>query len=84
MAERVTTALADDLGRLPAHDLVTEACAAAVQEGRSLLDALRDVPHVTERLDAGTLARLLDPVTAAGNAGTLVDRALEAHSERST
>jgi hypothetical protein len=62
-AERVATALADSLGREEANAAVAEAVRAG-----TFPDALRDrVPD----LDA-----LLDPASAVGSAGALVDRFL--------
>lgn len=79
MAERVTTALIEDLGRLAAHDVVRDACSVAAREGRTLQDVLADMPEVADRLDPAALARLLDPTAATGHAATMVDRALAAH-----
>jgi 3-carboxy-cis,cis-muconate cycloisomerase len=76
-AERVTTALAGDMGRLDAHDLVTRASARASDEGRPLLDVLVEMPEVA--LDHDHLHHLLDPAQATGSAGLFVDRALAAH-----
>jgi 3-carboxy-cis,cis-muconate cycloisomerase len=79
LAERVTGALAPDLGRLAAHDLVERACAAAVAEGRPLRDVLARDSDV--RLEPFHIDRLLDPASYVGVAGALVDRALAAHRE---
>ncbi|ASU86330.1 3-carboxy-cis,cis-muconate cycloisomerase [Nocardiopsis gilva YIM 90087] len=80
LAERVTTDLTPDLGRLPAHDLVKAACAEAVESGRDLADVL------TERLDgrrtAAQVAALLDPAGYLGAADTFIDRAIAAHRSR--
>jgi len=69
LAERVASALSDDLGRGIAHQLVAEAAGAA--SFRDALLADDRVPLSAEELDP-----LLDPTTYLGSAGALVDRAL--------
>lgn len=76
LAERVTTALVDDLGRLPAHDLVSGASDRALAEGTDLRTQLARVPEVTAVLDDAELTRLLDPDAATVTARAQVDRAL--------
>ena len=69
LSERVAAALAERLGRGPAHELVAAAAgapsfrAALLADGRAGLEA--------DQVDA-----LLDPTTYVGSAGALVDRAL--------
>jgi 3-carboxy-cis,cis-muconate cycloisomerase len=85
MAERVASLLTPALGRTAAHDLLAEASAAAVTEGRTLGQALLD------RLDAGRLAgagvtreqvtAALDPAGYLGAAAEFVDAALTAHAK---
>jgi 3-carboxy-cis,cis-muconate cycloisomerase len=75
LAERVTTALAPDLGRLAAHDAVTE----CVRSGGDLADAL--AAHPALGLTRERAAELLDPSGYLGAAGVLVDRALARYSE---
>lgn len=79
LAERVSTALAPALGRLEAHDLVQRCAADAAESGLPFADVLARTSGVTRHLDTETLARLLDPSGATGNAEVLVDRALAAH-----
>jgi 3-carboxy-cis,cis-muconate cycloisomerase len=71
MAERVATALAPELGRLQAHELVERAAAS----GEPFADALE---RATE-LGRAQIERLLDPSEYLGSAGEFVDRALAAH-----
>ena len=73
-AEAVATALAPDLGRAAAHDLVAAGVAAAREQGRDLGEVLLEQEPVRARLSARDLAALLEPDT--GAAGLLVDRAL--------
>jgi 3-carboxy-cis,cis-muconate cycloisomerase len=85
MAEHAAALLAPALGRTAAHDLLAEASAAAVAEGRTLDQALR------ERLDTGRLAEAgitpdqvtaaLDPAGYLGAATEFVDAALVAHTQ---
>ncbi|GAB3496990.1 lyase family protein [Nocardiopsis coralliicola] len=80
LAERVATDLAPELGRLPAHERVQAACAAAAADGTGLAAAL------AERLPAAgpghrtpeQIAALLDPAGYLGSADALTAAALEA------
>jgi 3-carboxy-cis,cis-muconate cycloisomerase len=78
LAEAVTTALTDDLGRLAAHDLVTGAVRRAVAAGAPFRDALLTVPEIAERLGPDGVDAALDPARSTGAAGAFVDRALAA------
>jgi 3-carboxy-cis,cis-muconate cycloisomerase len=69
LAERVAAALAERLGRGPAHELV--AAAARAPDFRGALLAEPRSPLGADELDA-----LLDPLGYLGSAGPLVDRAL--------
>jgi 3-carboxy-cis,cis-muconate cycloisomerase len=84
LAESVAAALAPALGRLPAHDLVAEAAAAATARGGDLRGALLDAPDRVARLtDAGITAEridaALDPAGYLGSAAAFTDEALAAH-----
>jgi 3-carboxy-cis,cis-muconate cycloisomerase len=81
LAERVTTALRPSLGRGRAHDLVEEAAAAALAEGRPLADVLGTHAEVVEHVSAEDLAGLLDPSDYLGSTRELIDRALRAHHD---
>jgi 3-carboxy-cis,cis-muconate cycloisomerase len=83
LAERVTTALTPDLGRLAAHEIV-ESVSAEVSADRSFADALSGHPEVKEHLSAEQIAELLDPSGYLGSAETFVDRAVAAHARRRT
>lgn len=72
--EAVAGALAADLGRSRAHDLVGAAVAAAREQGRDLTSVLHEHEQVSGRLSVADLDALLRPET--GAAGVLVDRAL--------
>lgn len=79
LAERVSTALGETLGRGAAHDVVERAAAEAADSGRPFADVLRDDPQIRDRVGADAIDRLLDPAGYLGSAGALVDRALDAH-----
>ena len=75
VAERVTFALADVIGRGAAHELVAAASAAAAPFRDALL-ADPSCPLSGDELDV-----LLDPTTYLGSAEALVDRALERYGD---
>src|SRR5262245_36883210 len=77
VAEAVMMALAEHTGRGAAHDLVYEACRAALEKGSTLLAELECRPEVTRHLDGKRLAQLTDPVNYLGSAPAIVDRALQ-------
>jgi 3-carboxy-cis,cis-muconate cycloisomerase len=79
MAESVTTALTPAMGRSAAGDLVERAANAAVDGGRDLRACLLDMPEVVAAIGPGGIDAALDPGGYLGSAGTLIDRALEAH-----
>ncbi|MCW3009217.1 MAG: 3-carboxy-cis,cis-muconate cycloisomerase [Solirubrobacterales bacterium] len=76
LAERVSTALTQALGRGAAHELVERATQESVASGRSFADVLEADDQVREQLGEGAVARLLDPTAYLGSAGAFVDRAL--------
>ena len=80
MAEAVQMALSPALGRLVAHDRIEAACRVAVAEGRALVDVLAEDTVITAIAGPADLARLLDPTSYLGAAGTFVDRVLERHA----
>jgi 3-carboxy-cis,cis-muconate cycloisomerase len=82
LAERISTALAQDLGRVPAHQLVERASAEAVSSGRRFSDVLAATPEIADHLSSSELAGLFDPTTYLGSVGAFVDRALRAHGEQ--
>jgi 3-carboxy-cis,cis-muconate cycloisomerase len=78
VAEAVMMGLAPHLGRQAAHDLVYDACRAAIGEKRTLLDVLRAEPKVSAALDDARLAALCDPANYLGTAREMVDLVLAA------
>jgi 3-carboxy-cis,cis-muconate cycloisomerase len=82
MAEHVAAVLAPGLGRLPAHDLVGRASAAATATGRPLGEVLAGPPFAAEVAAAGVtpdqVAGALDPAAYLGAAGAFTAAALAA------
>lgn len=76
LAEAVTMALGAAIGRLPAHELVEQACRVAAASGRHLIDMLSEIPDVTRQLTPDQLARLCDPAGYTGQATRFVTRVL--------
>jgi 3-carboxy-cis,cis-muconate cycloisomerase len=76
VAEAVMMGLAPHTGRNEAHDLVYDACRAAIDSGRPLYDVLLEIPEVAGPLGAETLKALTDPANYLGAAQAMVDRVL--------
>ena len=83
VAEAVMMALAEKIGRGPAHDCVYGACRRALDSGTMLLDELRKERQVTTAIDAATLESLVDPAQYLGCAAQMIDRVLAAHARLS-
>jgi 3-carboxy-cis,cis-muconate cycloisomerase len=76
MAEAVTFALAETIGKSDAHHLVEAAAKKAVAGKQHLRDALASDPKVTAHLGANKLAKLFDPMAYQGVSQELIDRLL--------
>jgi 3-carboxy-cis,cis-muconate cycloisomerase len=76
VAEAVMMGLAPHTGRNEAHDLVYDACRAAIEQDRPLYDVLLEVPAVAGPLGAERLRALTDPANYLGAAPAMVDRVL--------
>lgn len=83
-AEAVQMVLAEQMGRLPAHELVEAACKRAQKQKQHLRDVLAEEPKIKQHLDKKELERLFDPARYLGVAGELIDRVLQAHSSLRT
>src|SRR5439155_13543704 len=75
-SEAVMMRLAPQLGRQRAHDVVYDACMAALEGGEPLRRLLLDDPDVANAISVEELDRLLDPANYTGLAGDFVDRVL--------
>jgi 3-carboxy-cis,cis-muconate cycloisomerase len=82
MAEAVSLALAQHVGRAVAHELIEEACHQAVESGRSLLEVLKSDSRMPEEFSSSHLEDLFDPARYLGEAPAFVDRVLAHHRNR--
>jgi 3-carboxy-cis,cis-muconate cycloisomerase len=82
MAEAVTMALAEKIGKSEAHHLVEAASKKAVAEKRYLRDVLTSDSKVTNWLDAKKLANLFEPMAYQGVSQPLIDRLLGSLDEK--
>ena len=80
LAEAVSIALAQRIGRDAAHQLVEHSCREAVEQGAHLREVLGRNPQVTAQLSEHELDRLLDPAHYLGQARRWVERAVAEHS----
>jgi 3-carboxy-cis,cis-muconate cycloisomerase len=78
MAEAVTFALADKLGKSDAHHLVEAATKRAVAGKKHLREVLIADPKVAAQLDADAIAKLFEPMNYQGASQALIDRLLAA------
>ncbi|HZP77607.1 MAG TPA: 3-carboxy-cis,cis-muconate cycloisomerase [Pseudolabrys sp.] len=83
MAEAVSFALAEKLGKANAHKLVEEASRQAVKDKRHLRDVLKDTAAITSILTHSDLDRLFDPMAYQGVAQSFIDRLLASTNARS-
>ncbi len=76
MAEAVTMALADKIGKAEAHHLIETASKKAIAEKAHLRDVLSADPHIIRHFDANELESLFDPLAYQGASQQLIDRLL--------
>ena len=76
MAESVTFALAEKLGKSEAHHLVEAASKQAVAGKKALRDVLAADPKVMQQFDTQKLADLFEPMAYQGVSQALIDRLL--------
>jgi 3-carboxy-cis,cis-muconate cycloisomerase len=81
MAEAVSIALAQRLGRAGAHAALEAAARRAREQGRELREVLAEDPRVSAQLAPAALARLFDPAEYLGAADALVARVLAARRD---
>src|ERR1700674_1065521 len=82
MAEAVTFALAERIGKGDAHHLIEAASKKAVAAKKHLLDVLSAEPKVTSHLGAKQLAKLFEPMAYQGVSQTLIDRLLASLNDK--
>jgi 3-carboxy-cis,cis-muconate cycloisomerase len=76
MAEAVTMALAERIGKSEAHHLMEAASNRAVAEKTDLRDVLIEDPDISSHLSADKLEKLFEPMAYQGVSQTLIDRLL--------
>jgi 3-carboxy-cis,cis-muconate cycloisomerase len=76
MAEAVTFALAETIGKSEAHHLVEAAAKRAVAEKKHLRDVLTGDPKIAAHLGAGKIAALFEPMAYQGVSQAMIDRLL--------
>ena len=76
MAEAVTMALAEKIGKSEAHHLVEAASKKAVAGKKDLRDVLTKDSKVTAHLSADKIAKLFEPMAYQGVSQALIDRLL--------
>ena len=76
MAEAVTMALAEKIGKSDAHHLIEAASKKAVADKKHLRDVLTNDPKVTAQLGAEKIAKLFEPMAYQGASQALIDRLL--------
>jgi 3-carboxy-cis,cis-muconate cycloisomerase len=76
MAEAVTFALAETIGKSEAHHRVEAAVKQAVADKQHLRDVLGNDPKVTAHLSAAKIAALFEPMAYQGVSQALIDRLL--------
>jgi 3-carboxy-cis,cis-muconate cycloisomerase len=83
-AEAVTMALADRLGKMPAHMLIESACKKTQAENRHLKEVLREEPGLHGYLTPADLEGLFDVRNYLGSAEEFVNRVLAEVSSAAT
>lgn len=84
LAEAVSIALAQKIGRDAAHHLIEQCCKQAVREGAHLRAVLGANAEVSAQLSADELDRLLDAAHYLGQARRWVERAVAEHTQFSS
>lgn len=81
MAEAITFALADKIGKSDAHHLIEAASKRAVVEKKHLREVLSADAKVITHLDATRIAELFEPMAYQGASQALIDRLLASLSK---
>ena len=79
LAEAVSIALAQRIGRNAAHHLVEQCCRRAVEDGRHLRGVLGETAEIRQQFNDAELDRLLDPASYLGQAKRWVEQAVAEH-----
>jgi adenylosuccinate lyase len=76
MAQRVTFALAEDIGKTTANSLMHDVSKYAIDNDLTLREAIEKEPRVTKYLSSSDLDQLFDPLTYVGLAAQQVDQVI--------
>jgi 3-carboxy-cis,cis-muconate cycloisomerase len=79
LAEAVSIALAQRMGRDAAHHLIERCCRRAVEQGKHLREVLGAEPEITAQLSSQALDNLLNPTNYLGQSKRWVKRAVADH-----
>jgi 3-carboxy-cis,cis-muconate cycloisomerase len=82
MAEAVTMALAEKIGKSEAHHLVEAASKKAVADRKDLRDVLTKDAKITAHLSADRLTKLFEPMAYQGASQAMIDRLLAALDQK--
>ena len=82
MAEAVSLALAQHIGKEAAHHLLEQACALAVNTNSHLIDVLKADKECTTHLSAIEIERLFDSLAYTGQSSAFVEMVLATHEHR--
>jgi 3-carboxy-cis,cis-muconate cycloisomerase len=82
MAEAVSMALAEKLGKSEAHHLIEAASKKAVAEQKHLCDVLKSDPRITAQLAVDRIENLFEPMSYQGASQALIDRLLASLSDK--
>ena len=82
MAEAVTLALAEFIGKADAHHRIEALCRQALDTSCSLQSVLENDPQVSEHLSADRLTQLPDPTTATGSSALFVRQVVARYKEQ--
>ena len=82
MAEAVSLALAQHIGKEAAHHLLEQACALAVNTNSHLIDVLKADKECTTHLSAIEIERLFDSLAYTGQSSAFVEKVLATHEHR--
>ena len=82
MAEAVTFALAEKIGKSDAHHLIEAASKKAVADKKHLRDVLTSDAKVTAQLDADKITELFEPMAYQGASQALIDRLLASLNDK--
>lgn len=77
LAERLMLALAPQLGKQSAHELVYRVAMAAIEQKTNFRDAVLAEPAIANRLGAARIEELFAPENNAGHCGEMVDRVIK-------